>query len=164
LSLFATYPLSIVWRKLPSTTLKHVYGIVVGLALLVFCLGPIAWCHSMITSLVTYAAVKILRPAMALRFVFIFAFVYMSASHIYRTLTDYMGWSLDFTGSQMIITLKLISFAFNLNDANVKVLVPRLEGISDAKALKAKERTLKNIEVPIIRPFLPIEINHVPLL
>jgi hypothetical protein len=43
----------------------------------------------------------------------------MSASHIYRLYVDYMGWSLDFTGPQMILVIKLTSFAFNYYDGVV---------------------------------------------
>ena len=32
------------------------------------------------------------------------------------TLQDYLGWSLDFTGPQMILTIKLSSFAYNVYD------------------------------------------------
>eukprot|EP01113_Clastostelium_recurvatum_P030996 TRINITY_DN3823_c0_g1_i3.p1 TRINITY_DN3823_c0_g1~~TRINITY_DN3823_c0_g1_i3.p1 ORF type:complete len:409 (-),score=88.84 TRINITY_DN3823_c0_g1_i3:104-1330(-) len=52
--------------------------------------------------------------------VFVFVMGYISVSHIYRMYTDYMGWTLDFTGSQMVLTLKLTSMAFNYYDGNRK--------------------------------------------
>ena len=47
---------------------------------------------------------------------FIFTLGYMCLCHIYRQYTDYMGWTLDFTGPQMILTIKLSSFAYNVSD------------------------------------------------
>lgn len=44
--------------------------------------------------------------------------LYISLSHLYRIHVDYLGWSLDFTGPQMILTIKLSSFAYNLADGH----------------------------------------------
>jgi len=41
---------------------------------------------------------------------------YMAACHLYRQYVDYMGWTLDFTGPQMVLTVKLTSFGFNYAD------------------------------------------------
>jgi lysophospholipid acyltransferase len=41
---------------------------------------------------------------------------YLSASHIYRLYVDYLGWSLDYTGPQMVLTLKLTAFAWSYYD------------------------------------------------
>ena len=37
---------------------------------------------------------------------------------------DLLGWKLDFTASQMIVTLKLIAFAFDISDKKQKVPFP----------------------------------------
>jgi len=37
-------------------------------------------------------------------------------SHIYRLYTDYLGWTLDFTTAQMILTAKCAMFAYNYAD------------------------------------------------
>lgn len=42
--------------------------------------------------------------------------LYMTASHIYRLYTDYLGWHLDFTGPQMLLTQSLSSLAYQLAD------------------------------------------------
>lgn len=34
--------------------------------------------------------------------VFLFVLAYICVSHIYRMYVDYMGWSLDFTGPQVM--------------------------------------------------------------
>lgn len=48
--------------------------------------------------------------------VFLFMMGYMSLCHVYRIWVDYMGWTLDFTGPQMLLTIKLTSLAYNLFD------------------------------------------------
>lgn len=42
---------------------------------------------------------------------------YSCSSHIYRMMTDYMGWTMDFTAPQMLLTLKLTTMAFDFYDA-----------------------------------------------
>ncbi|KAF9920920.1 lysophospholipid acyltransferase, partial [Modicella reniformis] len=50
------------------------------------------------------------------RVVFIGVMTHMSVSHLMRQLTDYRGYRLDHTGPQMILTMKLISWAFSIHD------------------------------------------------
>jgi lysophospholipid acyltransferase len=57
-----------------------------------------------------------------------------------------MGWSMDFTGPQMVLTLKLISVAFNVYDAKRKLTSPSLDGITDEKVLADKRRVGKMID------------------
>lgn len=47
-------------------------------------------------------------------------------SHLYRQFNDYRGYKLDHTGPQMILTMKLTSWAFNVYDGrrNPKVYYP----------------------------------------
>ena len=42
--------------------------------------------------------------------------VYMSAGHLFRIYNDYMGWTLDFSGPQMLLVIKLTSFAYTYYD------------------------------------------------
>jgi hypothetical protein len=41
---------------------------------------------------------------------------YMTGSHLYRMYVSYMSGIFDFTGTQMVLTMKLTSFAYNLYD------------------------------------------------
>ncbi len=50
------------------------------------------------------------------RYTMVWAMGSMSAAHIYRMMTDYGGWSLDFTGPLMIIVQKVTLVAFALHD------------------------------------------------
>jgi len=149
LCLLTAIPLGLLWRNLPGPTARHLFSIIGGIAFLVFCLGPTAWLHSLFTSLVTYAMISFLPASVSHKVVFAFAFSYLSASHIYRIVTDYMGWTLDFTGSQMVVTLKLISTAFNVHDANTLKLVPTYDGTEKSEERERKLLLIKNIEVCI---------------
>jgi hypothetical protein len=63
----------------------------------------------------------------------------MSVSHIYRLYVDYMGWTLDFTGPQMLLVIKLTSFAYNYYDGVV-------DKTSQKKELSAVRSCLQWIE------------------
>ncbi|ETV90916.1 hypothetical protein, variant 1 [Aphanomyces invadans] len=114
LSLFAAYPLALLFRVLPSGV-KHWFSFVVGVLMAQFVLGS-QWIHSFITSTITYAVVATVPAKYAPQLVFGLNMVYMSASHLYRIYVDYLGWSLDFTGPQMLLVIKLTSFAYNVSD------------------------------------------------
>lgn len=72
--------------------------------------------HSVITTTVVYLMLTLLPRSIARYAVLTFAFAYVSIAHIYRMYVDYLGWSLDFTGPQMLLTLKFTFYAFDLND------------------------------------------------
>lgn len=117
--------------------------IIVSISACIFCLGMWSWLHSFGTALVVYLLMAAFPRQCHVRrcmpicphavqvLSFIFCFAYMSGrlvffgscdarlyslSHIYRQYTDYMGWSMDFTGPQMVLTLKLVSIAFCYHD------------------------------------------------
>jgi lysophospholipid acyltransferase len=50
--------------------------------------------------------------------IFFFALAYVVVSHLYRMYVDLYGWQVDFTGPQMVLTMKLSSFAWNLYDGS----------------------------------------------
>ena len=86
-----------------------------GIILLQWIYGP-DWIHSIICSLTTYI-ICLLSPARyQSSIVFIWVMGYMTMSHIYRMYVSYMSGIFDFTGTQMVITMKLTSFACNLHD------------------------------------------------
>eukprot|EP01112_Ceratiomyxa_fruticulosa_P016203 TRINITY_DN4860_c0_g1_i3.p1 TRINITY_DN4860_c0_g1~~TRINITY_DN4860_c0_g1_i3.p1 ORF type:complete len:484 (-),score=92.90 TRINITY_DN4860_c0_g1_i3:100-1551(-) len=119
LCLLASYPFAFILKSFPNVpAVKHVFGIVLGLFFCTYCLGPYAWIHSFVTSTIVYAFLTLLPLRLSYKVVFIFSMGYMSISHIYRQYNDYMGWTLDYTGPQMLLTLKLSSLGFNYFDGN----------------------------------------------
>lgn len=114
-------PFGWILRGLPNVpALKHLLSIFVSVFFCVLCLGPLSWLHAFFSSLVCYLIMKVLSPSAAAPAVMVFAMTYMSVSHIYRMYTDYMGWTMDFTGPQMMLTLKLTSLAYCYADAHTK--------------------------------------------
>jgi len=113
-------PLSLIFRVLGpgQEAVKHLVSIVVSVFCCHFCLGPYSWIHSFFTAMVTYALLALLPHGIAHKAVFVFALGYLSAGHIYRMYTDWSGWSLDFTGPQMILTIKFTTFAIDYFDGN----------------------------------------------
>eukprot|EP01117_Protostelium_nocturnum_P011104 TRINITY_DN4032_c0_g1_i1.p1 TRINITY_DN4032_c0_g1~~TRINITY_DN4032_c0_g1_i1.p1 ORF type:complete len:466 (-),score=113.71 TRINITY_DN4032_c0_g1_i1:43-1440(-) len=128
-SILCSYPACYLFHALPrdSKNLKHLFSIILSLNFLTFCCGTTAWIHSFVSSLVTYLILKFLPHGVAHKVAFAWAFLYMSVSHIYIIYTNYMGWDLDFTTMQMVLTLKLTSFAFNYYDGNRKGLTAEQE-------------------------------------
>lgn len=86
--------------------------------------------------------------------VFAFMLAYMCGSHLYRMYVDYMGWSLDFTGPQMLLTIKLTAFAYNVYDGRMlaKLQAPSGDERKD-KVNKARVR-LAVEEVPGLLEYL----------
>lgn len=153
LSVVLAIPLGWVHRFFPGTTLRHIVNLLIGMT---FCYTLVAYSslHMIILSTLIYVLVEYLNPKVTVPkytenesaeiaekrvklsaarsrvgyICFGVGMLYMSASHIYRMSIDYMGWSMDFTGPLMILTLKVISYAWNRMDGEAmklnEVLVP----------------------------------------
>eukprot|EP01133_Synstelium_polycarpum_P012201 gene12201-14279_t len=101
LCMLASYPLAMILKRVPNANAKHVMSIVLGIAYCSWSLGHLSWLHSFISSAIVYAIVLFVPDRHAHIAVFVF---------------NYMGWTMDFTSPQMILTLKLTSFAYNVHD------------------------------------------------
>jgi len=133
LLMLVAYPLAAVVKALPSKELKHASFGLGGIAMMQLMFGS-QWIHSFFTAMVTYAMAAFLPRKIMPLTVFIFVMGYMCLAHMYRQYTDWMGWSLDFTGPQMILCIKLSSFAYNLYDSEIGT--PKAE----RKVLKLEEQ------------------------
>ncbi|OQR92665.1 lysophospholipid acyltransferase [Thraustotheca clavata] len=142
--LFAVYPLALIFQMLPSPTLKHLYSLGVGVSLAQFVFGS-QWIHSLLMSFLTYLLVWLAPARHAPYIVFLFNMTYMSLAHLYRIYVDYMGWSLDFTGPQMLLVIKLTAFAYNYYDGVVDI--KRLEKPTDNKGLARVYSSRKALSV-----------------
>lgn len=150
LSLFLTYPMAVILRTLPGTTTKHIFSIFVGVFLLQWVFEE-DWIHSFLSSIVTYlicafAPMKSVGPM-----AFVWAIGYMTMSHWYRMYTSYMSGKFDFTGTQMVLTMKLTSFAWNYWDGTYDYK----QVFASANDLKFKERRrLAITKLPSLIEFL----------
>jgi lysophospholipid acyltransferase len=113
-------PLGVLVTMTPPswTDARHWICIVISIFLMTVSINEWCFLHSLFTSSVAYVMVWLLPRESSPLCVFVFAMGYMSVSHIYRMWTDWGGWHIDFTAAQMIVTLKLISFAFCCADGS----------------------------------------------
>ena len=118
LGMLLCYPLGMIMLSLPHGKLKHLFSFILGAFLLQFTIG-IQWIHQLISSLVAYAIFLIFPAKTAKTLVPVFAMVYITAGHLHRQYINYLGWDMDFTGPQMVLTMKLYSLAYNLYDGEL---------------------------------------------
>lgn len=118
LGIFLCYPLAMIMTSLPYGQIRHVFSFLLGAFLLQFTLG-VQWIHQLITSLIVYAMFLILPRKVASKAVPTFVFLYMVLGHLHRQYINYLGWDLDFTGAQMVLTQKLYMMAYNLYDGEL---------------------------------------------
>jgi lysophospholipid acyltransferase len=118
--LLLAVPLSSIFRFLGSghENVKHLISIVISIFFCHFSLGEYSWIHSLMVSMISYTLLSLLPHGIAHKAVFVFALGHLSACHIYRMYEDWSGWSLDFTGPQMILTIKLTTLSVDYYDGN----------------------------------------------
>lgn len=121
LGLFLCYPLGLIMQALPYGQLRHLFSFLLGVFLLQFTLG-VQWIHHLITSLVAYAMFAFLPRTVSRFAVPALVMVYLTLGHLHRQYVNYLGWDLDFTSAQMVLTQKLYMMAYNLYDGQVNAL------------------------------------------
>ncbi|CDF41421.1 1-acyl-sn-glycerol-3-phosphate acyltransferase [Chondrus crispus] len=117
LALLLSYPVALTWRALPpgpSGLFRHVFSVVVGTWMLQFVNGYQAL-FNVASCLLCYALMWALGPRSA-RLVSFVAMAILAAGHLYRQITDYLGWTLDWTLVAMVTTQKLMGLAYNVQD------------------------------------------------
>jgi len=115
LGMFLCYPLGLIMAMLPYGKIRHVFSFLLGAFLLQFTIGK-QWIHHLLSSLVCYFMFLLLPSKTCKTVVPVFLMLYCTAGHLHRQFVNYLGWDLDFTGSQMVLTMKLYALAFNLFD------------------------------------------------
>lgn len=119
LSLLLAYPVALTWRAIPpgpNALFRHVFSVVIGLWILQFVNGYQAILN-IGTSLFCYVLMLVLGPNSA-RIVSFVAMAILASGHLYRQITDYLGWTLDWTLVAMVTTQKIMSLAYNIQDAH----------------------------------------------
>ena len=120
--IFAAYPIALIFGLLPNTKhLKHTVSFLVGFVMVQWTFGP-DWFHSFFTAAMTYAVCMFAPRKIMGPLAFWLVLAYMVAAHAYKMYTNslsglpYWQFPLDFTGCQMVLTMKLTSFAYNVAD------------------------------------------------
>lgn len=117
LCLLAAYPIAFAWRSLPTSgngLVRHIFSVIVGTWMLQFINGYQAIIN-IASCLFCYALMYVLGPYSA-RTVSIVAMMILASGHLYRQITDYLGWTLDWTLVAMITTQKIMGLAYNVQD------------------------------------------------
>ncbi|KAI9261139.1 MBOAT, membrane-bound O-acyltransferase family-domain-containing protein [Sporodiniella umbellata] len=132
-----TYPSAVLFKRLPSASLKHAFSIayttLVMLSVLQFFQGYI---HIVATSIASYIFMKYTSYA---RLNFVFVMISMFISHHTRAKKSYFGDTvLDYSGAMMILTIKLTSFGFNVMDGR----------LAQTKKLSEHDEKMKLTEYP----------------
>lgn len=94
---------------------RHVYGLIIGLALGYFCFGRQA-IHLASLPALCYVAMRTQNPRNMQRVVLAIALIYLSCIHFQRQIYDYGSYTLDITGPLMVITQKVTSLAYSIHD------------------------------------------------
>lgn len=133
LALFLCYPLAGLMHLLPFGPIRHFFNFLFGAFLIQFVVG-VQWIHHLITSLTVYLMFMILPRKVNRWLVPTFVMIYCVLGHLHRQYINYLGWDLDFTSFQMVITQKLYTMAYNLYDA--EVLASGVENRASKKCAK----------------------------
>lgn len=142
LCLAAAYPVAAASRLLPTAGLKHALNVVVGVMMAQFVYGP-QWVLSLVSATATYLLLR-LWPSPAVVFVANMAF--LAGLHLYRMHVDYMGWTMDASTSQMLLLIKLTSFAYNLHDGTRGAAAAQLSP-TDSPQLASVKRTRRALAI-----------------
>jgi lysophospholipid acyltransferase len=141
-------PVAAVFRVFPrSVTGRHIYAIVTGFCLLYFPFGT-GMVHFVVSSAVVYC-LMLAAPYNCGKMTWIFAFSYLIMNHVKQT--SGLSWkegNLDFTGAQMVATLKLISVAVCYQDGfrtrtNDKAALAQLHPYARFKMLESRPTLLE---------------------
>eukprot|EP00542_Grammatophora_oceanica_P011053 CAMPEP_0194026006 /NCGR_PEP_ID=MMETSP0009_2-20130614/321_1 /TAXON_ID=210454 /ORGANISM="Grammatophora oceanica, Strain CCMP 410" /LENGTH=500 /DNA_ID=CAMNT_0038664459 /DNA_START=73 /DNA_END=1575 /DNA_ORIENTATION=- len=146
LALFAGYPLGLIMAGLPYGPVRHFFSLLLGAFMLQLTTG-VQWIHQLITSLVVYGMFLVLPRKVNRILVPVFLMSYCVLGHLHRQYINYLGWDLDFTGAQMVITQKLYMMAYNLYDGQVLA-----QGKEERASKKCKQFALE--KVPDLLSFL----------
>lgn len=146
LCMLGSYPLALLFSTLlsparASPTVRHLFQLTAGLLFCIFCFRLQVLLLLLDTG-VCYLLILFSPPRLVHLTVFWWAITFMSVSHIYRMYTDYNGYTLDFTGPTMIITMKVTSLACSVYDGTHR----KEEDLNNDQKLLAIRRTPTVIE------------------
>jgi len=119
LCVLLSYPLGYAHRFVVGNVNRHIYSVVIGTIMLYICFGLLGLVHFFVSSSVFFLVMQSLPSRYLPRFGFFWMFAYLSSLHIYRLVTDYMGWSMDITAAIMVSLIKITSLGCNYADGKV---------------------------------------------
>ncbi|PRP85851.1 membrane bound O-acyl transferase family protein [Planoprotostelium fungivorum] len=120
LCLLSAFPISFGFRHLPhNPTVKHVLGGIIGFWYGLYVFGDVIY-HSTFSAMVAYLIMCAMdaKKGMMHKAVFIWSMLYLSVGQAWRVYLHFYSEELqtDFSGAQMLITIKLTTLAFDYYD------------------------------------------------
>ncbi|KAG5679352.1 hypothetical protein PVAND_008923 [Polypedilum vanderplanki] len=98
-----------------TASVRHAFGLVIGLLFGYFCFGLQA-VHIAGLPAICYIVLRTQNPMIVQRIVMAVALTYLSCIHLHRQYNSNGAYTLDITGPLMIITQKVTSLAFSIHD------------------------------------------------
>jgi len=138
------FPLGLVLNYLPGgAAVKHMFSLATGILLSQFIMGY-AWVHSLVTVAVSYLFMLVLPRKAAAGGVFFVTLAYLVYAHYRRMINDNLDE--DFSGPQMVLTIKLSTLAFQLFDG---AKAPKEDKAAVANGKPAKAPRVDNGPQPL---------------
>lgn len=146
--LVSSYPAALGLRFIRNPEFRHLYNI--SLSLFIF-LGIFDLLDAVrilcVNSLVVYLILLYIKNHWGPRLVFIFLMAHMSMSHIYRQLYAISITQYDATGPEMVIVIKLTSFAYCIYDGlklNLKEVEQEFDEQASESSIWSRQKAITN--------------------
>ncbi|CAF4922097.1 unnamed protein product [Pieris macdunnoughi] len=101
--------------RVASPEFRHMVCLVIGLLMGYFCFGKQA-IHLSVLPMITYVLLKIFPQHIIGNIVLAVSIVYLSCIHLHRQIYHTADYTLDITGPLMVITQRVTSLAYSLQD------------------------------------------------
>jgi lysophospholipid acyltransferase len=131
--LLAFFPLGFLHSKLPRGIVLDAYNLVAGVLLAQFLFAE-AWINVGLAALLTNLLVRVLPRKLVGPVTFFLIMIFMVMTMVERLSCDYLSYRMDYTGAQMMVTIKLTSFAWCYTDGGKS---------SDGQTLKSLQQEYK---------------------
>jgi hypothetical protein len=167
--LFIAYPASLLFRYLPNSLTKHIFSLTIGIIFMQWIYGR-DWIHSFISIFGNYLICIIAPRKHVGSLCMLWSMGYMTLSHFYRmcvchayscvVFKEVSGF--DFTGTQMVLTMKLSSFGYNYSDGSYVDNALAKNKSVDTKALSDKGKKELNKNLRILEDRKKYSLNNLP--
>lgn len=141
IAVYVCCPLGLAMRLLPSSSLKHLFSFVTGLLMVQWVFAS-TWIHPFVVSLFTYLVCLVGPKRYNHRIVMVFLLAYLFCCHAYYQYVYYLSTMFAFTGTQMVLTMKLSAFAYNVHDGRTFA-----KARADGKELSKSDEVLSKFAV-----------------
>ena len=114
----AEIPVALLTRLVPNVpALKHLLFGLIGILVSFFVYGNYTYLV-FVTMIPVYLIMRLSPNRLGARISFVVCFGFLLVLHAYRMATDYLGYTLDFSSVQMVLTIKFTTFAWSVSNAN----------------------------------------------